>query len=114
MFYDHWENTQLVFENIYFLAVQFTYIIKLCNELWNYDKVRVRKTLWVYLLTDSFDYYFNETIYYGQIRYLYEAMENHWNVFASEFEMCILKDSSILSRKCTIIYSSEYIQRIYR
>jgi len=40
-------------------------------------------------------------------------MENHWNIFTSEFEMRILKDYSILSRKFTIIYSSEYLQKIY-
>ncbi|XP_024884880.1 uncharacterized protein LOC112462997 [Temnothorax curvispinosus] len=53
------------------------FVVKLFNEFWNHDK----------------------------IRYLYEAMENHWNVFTSEIEIRILKDYSMLTRKCIITYS---------
>jgi len=50
---------------------------------------------------------------YAQIRYLYKAMENHWNIFTSEFEMRILKNYSILSRKFTLIYASECLHIRY-
>lgn len=97
MLYDHWENVQLVFEVCHHIAAIILFIVKLFNEFCNYDKVCVRRTSLTYLC--PFNYYFNEIICYGQARYLYEAMENHWNIFTSEFEMRILREYSILSRK---------------
>ncbi|KAG5330351.1 OR67A protein, partial [Acromyrmex charruanus] len=75
--YDNWKNTQIVFEISYHTACIFIFIAKLWNEFWNYNKTR----------------------------YLYEAMENHWNTFTTEFELSILKNYSLLSRKFTIFYS---------
>ncbi|XP_039308009.1 odorant receptor 63a-like isoform X2 [Solenopsis invicta] len=77
MLYDYWKDKQLIFETFHYIIALIIFIVKLFNEFWNYDKVQS----------------------------LYQAMENHWNIFTNEFEVCILKDYTSQSRKIIIIYS---------
>ncbi|XP_039308005.1 odorant receptor 63a isoform X2 [Solenopsis invicta] len=74
---DDWKDTELIFESFFITIAMIMFIMKLCNEFWNYNKVR----------------------------HLYEIMENHWNIFTKESEMRILKNYSGLSRKLIIIYT---------
>ncbi|KAG5330938.1 OR2A protein, partial [Acromyrmex heyeri] len=60
--HDQLKNMRRVFENFHYIVSSILFIIKLSNEFLNHDK----------------------------IRYLYKAMENHWNIFTDEFEMLAL------------------------
>lgn len=51
--------------------------------------------------------------YDRQIRRLYEAIDNHWNVFTDESEVRILREYTHISRKFTVIYSCEYKDHLY-
>ncbi|KAG5318239.1 OR2A protein, partial [Pseudoatta argentina] len=75
--HDQLKNIRRVFENFHYIVSSILFVIKLSNEFLNHDK----------------------------IRYLYKAMENHWNIFTDEFEMRILKNYSILSQKFALIYA---------
>ncbi|XP_011875355.1 PREDICTED: uncharacterized protein LOC105566172 isoform X2 [Vollenhovia emeryi] len=77
MLYDHWKNSRLVFECCSQIVLLITFDAKLLNDFRNNEKTRQ----------------------------LCEAMENHWNIFTSEFEMRVLKEYSLISRKFTIFYS---------
>ncbi|XP_014488824.1 PREDICTED: LOW QUALITY PROTEIN: uncharacterized protein LOC106751997 [Dinoponera quadriceps] len=77
MIYDHWNDAQVLFEGCYQCVLLTIFIGKLVNEICNSDK----------------------------IRHLYEAIENHWNIFTSESEVRILKDYTVASQKFTIFYS---------
>jgi len=45
----------------------------------------------------------------GQLRRLYQTIDEHWNIFKNDMEIRTLKDYSMLSQKFTKYYSSEYI-----
>jgi len=39
LLYDHWDNTQMVFEGFYQIFLSIGFIAKQVNEFWNHDKV---------------------------------------------------------------------------
>jgi len=43
------------------------------------------------------------------LRWIYEAIDEHWNTFTDDIEIRIMKEYSMLSRKFVKYYSSEYI-----
>lgn len=45
----------------------------------------------------------------NQLRRLYQAIDEHWNIFTDDMEMQVMKDYSMLSQKFTKYYSSKYI-----
>ncbi|CAL1688040.1 unnamed protein product [Lasius platythorax] len=67
----------MVFESCYQLVISTAFLARLWNEIWNRDKFRC----------------------------LYEAMNDHWNIFTNDLERRILKEYSTVSRKFTIFYS---------
>lgn len=42
------------------------------------------------------------------MRWLYEAIDKHWNIFTDDIEIRVMKEYSILARKIVKYYSSEY------
>jgi len=48
----------------------------------------------------------------NQLRRLYKAIDQHWDIFTNDMEIQIMKDYSMLSRKFTKYYSSKYITMI--
>ncbi|XP_025267994.1 odorant receptor 63a-like isoform X3 [Camponotus floridanus] len=77
MVYHHRDDTQMVFEGCYQLVISSAFLVRLWNEIWNRNKFQC----------------------------LYEAMNDHWNIFTNDLEVRILKDYSIISQKFTIFYS---------
>ncbi|KAF3054548.1 Odorant receptor 221 [Nylanderia fulva] len=75
--YDHQDDAQMVFEGFYQLVISTAFLVRLWNEIWNRDKFQC----------------------------LYEAMNDHWNIFTNDLEVRILKEYSTISRKFTIFYS---------
>lgn len=45
---------------------------------------------------------------YNQFRYLYKAIDEHWDIFTNDVEIQILNDYAKLSRKVTKYYASKY------
>ncbi|XP_077261919.1 odorant receptor 63a-like [Temnothorax americanus] len=78
MLYDHRDDAQMVFEGCYQFVISTAFIVRLWNEIWNRDK----------------------------FRRLYEAMNDHWDIFTNELEVRVLKNYSVISRKFTIFYST--------
>ncbi|XP_071626811.1 uncharacterized protein [Temnothorax longispinosus] len=78
MLYDHRDDAQMVFEGCYQFVISTAFIVRLWNEIWNRDK----------------------------FRRLYEAMNDHWDIFTNELEIRVLKNYSVISRKFTIFYST--------
>ncbi|XP_029670662.1 odorant receptor 67a-like [Formica exsecta] len=77
LLYDHWDDVQMIFEGCYQIAISASFLVRMINEFFNYDK----------------------------FRQLYEAIDEHWNIFTSDVEVQVLKDYSMLSRKFTKYYS---------
>ncbi|XP_012538671.3 uncharacterized protein LOC105837983 isoform X2 [Monomorium pharaonis] len=75
--FDCWKDKDIIFDICLIVAAMVIFIAKLWNELFNYDTAQR----------------------------LYEAMENHWNIFTSESEVRILKNNSSKSRKCIKMYA---------
>ncbi|KAL0117364.1 hypothetical protein PUN28_010303 [Cardiocondyla obscurior] len=67
----------MIFECLYQMVVTAIFLVKLLNQLLNYNK----------------------------IQQLYETMETHWNIFTSDFEVQILKRYSHVAHQFTIFYS---------
>ncbi|XP_011159794.3 odorant receptor 63a [Solenopsis invicta] len=78
MLHDHRDDSQMVFESCYQFVITTAFVVRLWNEVWNRDK----------------------------FRRLYEAMNDHWDIFTNEIEVRILKHYSNISRKFTIVYST--------
>lgn len=38
LLYDHWDNPRIVFDAFYQIAMIISFIARLVNEVWNYDK----------------------------------------------------------------------------
>ncbi|KAL6262949.1 hypothetical protein P5V15_005737 [Pogonomyrmex californicus] len=77
LLYDHWDNTQTIFEGLYQMVLSASFLVRIMNEFWNRDK----------------------------IRRLYQTIDEHWNMFTNDVEVRILKDYSTLSRKFTKYYA---------
>ncbi|XP_025075622.1 odorant receptor 9a-like [Pogonomyrmex barbatus] len=77
LLYDHWDNTQTIFEGLYQIVLSASFLVRIMNEFWNRDK----------------------------IRRLYQTIDEHWNMFTNDVEVRILKDYSTLSRKFTKYYA---------
>ncbi|XP_070155027.1 uncharacterized protein [Polyergus mexicanus] len=77
LLYDHWDDVQMIFEGCYQIAISASFLVRMVNEFFNHDK----------------------------FRQLYEAIDEHWNIFTSDTEVQVLKDYSMLSRKFTKYYS---------
>ncbi|XP_036140469.1 uncharacterized protein LOC118644863 [Monomorium pharaonis] len=77
MIFDCWKDKEIIFDICLVVAALVVFIAKLCNELFNYDTAQR----------------------------LYEAMENHWNIFTNESEVRILKNNSSKSRKYIKMYA---------
>nr|XP_012226905.1 PREDICTED: uncharacterized protein LOC105674862 [Linepithema humile] len=78
MLYDYRHDAQMVFESCYQFVITVAFIVRLWNAFWNRDKFRV----------------------------LYEAINDHWNIFTNKLEVQTLKDYSAISRNFTIFYST--------
>ncbi|XP_025074655.1 uncharacterized protein LOC112552797 [Pogonomyrmex barbatus] len=78
LLYDHRDDAQMIFEGCYQIVITTAFIVRLWNEIWNRDKFRC----------------------------LYEAMNDHWEIFTDELEVRILKNYSTISRKFSIFYST--------
>lgn len=118
MFYDHQDDAQMVFESCYQLVISTAFLARLWNEIWNRDKVSFPKQrnfpksspIFSITISERFSLFdIHRHCYYNQFRCLYEAMNDHWNIFTNDLERRILKEYSTVSRKFTIFYSSEYI-----
>ncbi|XP_071625432.1 uncharacterized protein [Temnothorax longispinosus] len=70
LFYDHPDDAQLIFEGGYQILVLTDFIIRHLKDVLNRDKMR----------------------------WLYEAMDKHWNIFTDDIEIRIMKEYSTLSR----------------
>lgn len=126
MLYYHRDDAQVFFECCFQCVVLTTFLGKIVNEILNQDKVSLPRTVFVvsmYFLINSKRFRFTDVTnrfrlrislrrYDRQIRNLYEAMDNHWNVFTCESEIRVLKDYTSRSRKFTIFHSCEYISSI--
>jgi len=40
LLYDHWDDTQMIFEGCYQIVISTSFIVRQINEFWNHDKVR--------------------------------------------------------------------------
>ncbi|XP_077266609.1 odorant receptor 9a-like [Temnothorax americanus] len=78
LLYDHWDNPQMVFDASYQLVMSISFAGRQLNEFWNHDK----------------------------LRWLYQAIDEHWNLFTNDMEVRVMKDYSMLSRKFTKYYST--------
>jgi len=109
----------MVFEACYQIVILTTFTGKLFCENWNNDKVRLLRrnnasSDFTPIFPIHFDRYFVITSpYRRQIRCLYETMERHWNIFTSEYEVQVLKHYAGISRKLAVVYSGEFIARIF-
>jgi len=43
------------------------------------------------------------------MKWMYEAIDKHWNIFTDDIEIQVMKEYSMLARKFVKYYSSEYI-----
>ncbi|KAL6445878.1 hypothetical protein ACFW04_000933 [Cataglyphis niger] len=77
LLYNHWGNVQMIFEGCYQFAISISFLVRMINEFFNYNK----------------------------FRQLYKAIDEHWDIFTSDVEVQVLKDYSDLSRKFTKYYS---------
>jgi len=117
MLYNNWNNTRMIFEACYQIVIMTTFIGKLFCENWNSDKVCSKRNTgssdFTPIFSIRFDYFVITWSYRRQIRCLYESMERHWNIFASEYEVQVLKRYASISRKLAIIYSGEFNAQIF-
>ncbi|XP_011871690.1 PREDICTED: uncharacterized protein LOC105564135 isoform X3 [Vollenhovia emeryi] len=77
MLHDYWNNPQIIFDCILQMAVSLGMVGRQANEFWNRDK----------------------------LRWLYQAIDEHWNIFTDDVEVRIMKDYSMVSRKFVKYYS---------
>ncbi|EZA62796.1 hypothetical protein X777_07612, partial [Ooceraea biroi] len=77
LLYDHWDDSKLVFDGLYQLTVSVGFLVRIMNDLWNYDKLQK----------------------------LYQAMDEHWDIFTNKIDVRVLKEYSTFSRKFTIYFS---------
>ncbi|XP_012226902.2 odorant receptor 63a-like [Linepithema humile] len=78
MLYDYWNDPELVFEICYQFVSLTGFIVKMFNPIWNREKLKRICIL----------------------------MNDHWNIFTSKMEVQTLKDSSNISRKLTVGYTT--------
>lgn len=50
----------------------------------------------------------------NQLRRLYQAIDEHWNIFTSDVDVRVMKNYSMLSRKFTKYYSSKCVTMLQR
>lgn len=43
------------------------------------------------------------------MRWMYETIDEHWNIFTDDTEIQVMKEYSMLSQKFVKYYASEYI-----
>ncbi|XP_039315039.1 odorant receptor 63a [Solenopsis invicta] len=77
LFHDHSDDAQLIFEGGYQTLILTNFVIRHLNDVLHSDKMRC----------------------------LYEAIDEHWNIFTDDIEIRILKEYSCLSQKIVIYYS---------
>ncbi|KAL6262943.1 hypothetical protein P5V15_005731 [Pogonomyrmex californicus] len=77
LLYDHSDDAQLICESCYQFLVLTAFLVRYLNELLNYDKMQ----------------------------WIYEAIDEHWNIFTNDVEVEIMKEYSMLSRKFMKYYS---------
>ncbi|KYN27976.1 hypothetical protein ALC57_02612 [Trachymyrmex cornetzi] len=84
LLYDHPDNAQLVFEGFYQILILTSFIVRHLNGVLNYDK----------------------------IKWIYEMIDEHWNIFTDDIEIRIMKEYSILSRRFVKCYSILYFSSL--
>ncbi|KYN03370.1 Odorant receptor 22b [Cyphomyrmex costatus] len=80
LLYDHSDDAQLVFEGCYQILILTSFIVRHLNDVLNRNK----------------------------IRWIYEMIDKHWNIFTNDIEIRIMKEYSILSRRFIKYYSILY------
>ncbi|KAL6262945.1 hypothetical protein P5V15_005733 [Pogonomyrmex californicus] len=78
LLHDHWNDPQIIFDASYQILLFIALIARALHDIWNHDK----------------------------LQWLYEAIDEHWNIFTNDMEVRILKDYSALSQKLTKYYST--------
>lgn len=120
LLYYHLDNTQLVFDACYQLAMSLSFIGRQMNGFWNYDKASFYNYNMLHLFFLFTYIYCGKTtfrpnmlnrfhVYCNQLQRLYQDIDEHWNIFTDDMEVRVMKDYSMLSRKFTKYYSSKYI-----
>ncbi|KAL6262944.1 hypothetical protein P5V15_005732 [Pogonomyrmex californicus] len=77
MMYDHWDDTRIIFDACYQSAMLSSFIGRQLHQFWNHSK----------------------------LRWLYKAIDEHWDIFTDDTEVQVMKNYSTLSRKFTKYYS---------
>ncbi|XP_011871689.1 PREDICTED: uncharacterized protein LOC105564135 isoform X2 [Vollenhovia emeryi] len=115
MLHDYWNNPQIIFDCILQMAVSLGMVGRQANEFWNRDKVRFYYSVLHSLFLLSY-VYCGITLFRpnmlncfhvccDQLRWLYQAIDEHWNIFTDDVEVRIMKDYSMVSRKFVKYYS---------
>ncbi|XP_071625453.1 odorant receptor Or2-like isoform X1 [Temnothorax longispinosus] len=78
LLYDHWGDPGMVFEALYQFILLTAFIVRALHDIWNRDK----------------------------LQRLYTAIDEHWDIFTNDTEVCVLKNYSSLSRKFTKYYAT--------
>ncbi|XP_036149948.1 uncharacterized protein LOC105837214 [Monomorium pharaonis] len=77
LLYDHPNDAQLIFEGCYQILILTIFLIRHINVVLQKDKMQ----------------------------WMYEAIDEHWNIFTDDIEIRIMKEYSMLSRKFVKYYS---------
>ncbi|KAG5319422.1 OR22B protein, partial [Pseudoatta argentina] len=100
LLYDHLDNPQMVFDASYQFMMSISFIGRQINEFWNHDKASF------YNCNNMLNRFH---VYCNQLRRLYEAIDQHWDIFTNDMEVQVMKNYSMLSRKFTKYYSSKIL-----
>lgn len=122
LLYDHWDDTQMIFEGSYQIVMLASFFVRLINEFWNRNKVcfflrnydtsssyKITLKLYISIFSNLMYFYLCCYCVCNQMIQLYQAIDDHWNIFTNDIEVQVLKDYSMLSRKFTKYYSRGYI-----
>ncbi|XP_039315032.1 uncharacterized protein LOC105206979 isoform X5 [Solenopsis invicta] len=90
LLYNNSNDTKMIFEGCYQFILSVNFIGRQMNHLWNSDKCYTLNRLHTC---------------YNQFRYLYKAIDEHWDIFTNDVEIQILNDYAKLSRKVTKYYA---------
>ncbi|XP_077266603.1 uncharacterized protein LOC143899814 isoform X2 [Temnothorax americanus] len=77
LFYDHPDDAQLIFEGGYQTLILTAFVMRHLKDVLNRDKMR----------------------------WMYEAMDKHWNIFTDDIEIQIMKEYSMLSQTFVKFYT---------
>ncbi|XP_011700850.1 PREDICTED: uncharacterized protein LOC105457712 [Wasmannia auropunctata] len=77
LLYDHLDNAQLVFDGCFQILGSTHFIARHLNGVFNFDK----------------------------LRWIYETIDEHWNIFTNDIEVQVMKEYSMSSRKFVKYYS---------